>query len=34
MAVSPSGAAWILHSGPADRLHRVLRFDLRAGGAR
>jgi DNA-binding helix-hairpin-helix protein with protein kinase domain len=34
MAVSPSGAAWILHSGPAERLHRVLRFDLRAGGAR
>lgn len=34
MAIGPSGAAWVLHSGPADRLHRVLRFDLRAGGSR
>jgi DNA-binding helix-hairpin-helix protein with protein kinase domain len=34
MALGPSGAAWVLHSGPSDRLHRVLRFDLRAGGGR
>jgi hypothetical protein len=34
MAVGPSGAAWILHSGAADRLHRVLRFDVRVVGAR
>jgi hypothetical protein len=34
IAVGPSGASWLLHTGPPDRLHRVLRFDLLAGGAR
>lgn len=32
IAARPSGAAWLLHAGPPDRLHRVIRFDLRAEG--
>jgi DNA-binding helix-hairpin-helix protein with protein kinase domain len=32
IAVGPPGAAWKLHAGPADRPHRVLRFDLLARG--
>jgi hypothetical protein len=34
ISLGPAGAAWLLHAGPTDRLHRVLRFDLRAGGGR
>jgi hypothetical protein len=34
ITLGPAGAAWLLHAGPTDRLHRVLRFDLRAGGGR
>lgn len=34
VAIGDAGAAWVVHSGPQDRLHRVIRFDLRPGGAR
>lgn len=34
IAVGPSGAAWVLHAGPPERLHRMIRFDLRAGDER
>ena len=31
LAIRDSGAAWLVHAGPGDRLHRVIRFDLRHG---
>jgi DNA-binding helix-hairpin-helix protein with protein kinase domain len=34
IAVGPSGTSWILHAGPPEQLHRVVRFDVRAGGDR
>lgn len=34
VAVGDTGAAWVVHGGPQDRLHRVIRFDLRRGGNR
>lgn len=29
LAIRDSRAAWLVHAGPEDRLHRVIRFDLR-----
>ena len=29
-----SGAAWLVHTGPAERLHRIVRFDLQRGSSR
>ena len=34
IAIGGTGAAWMVHAGPADGLHRVIRFDLRQGSAR
>lgn len=34
VAVGDAGADWTVHAGPQDRLHRVIRFDLRRGGKR
>ncbi|RMG19789.1 MAG: serine/threonine protein kinase [Deltaproteobacteria bacterium] len=34
VTVGDTGAAWVVHSGPPDQLHRVIRFDLRRGGNR
>lgn len=34
VAISDTGIACLIHCGPKDRLHRVIRFDLRPGGAR
>ena len=31
IAIGGAGPAWMVHAGPADRLHRVIRFDLRRG---
>ena len=33
LAIRDSGAAWLVHAGPEDRLHRVIRFDLRQGNS-
>ena len=34
MAIKGASASWLVHAGPDDRLHRVIRFDLRPGVAR
>ena len=34
IALSSSGATWLLRMGSSERRHRVVRFDLRPGGAR
>lgn len=34
MTIGSAGAAWLVHAGSPDRLHRVIRFDLRRGSAR
>ena len=34
MAMRGTGAAWVVHTGPVDRLHRVIRFRLQRGTAR
>lgn len=34
MAIGGTGAAWLVHAGSPDRLHRVIRFDLQRGSAR
>ena len=34
LALRDSRAAWLVHAGPEDRLHRVIRFDLRRGSPR
>ena len=34
IALGGAGAAWRVHAGPADGLHRVICFDLRQGSAR
>ena len=34
LALRDTPAAWQVHAGPKDRLHRVIRFDLRPGGSR
>ena len=34
LAIRSPEAEWIVHTGPADRLHRVIRFDFRQGCAR
>ena len=34
IAIGGAGATWMVHAGPADGLHRVIRFDLRQGSAR
>ncbi len=34
IAISGAGATWMVHAGPADGLHRVIRFDLSQGTAR
>lgn len=34
LAMGRSGVPWLLHAGSADRLHRVIRFDLHGGGDR
>ena len=31
LAIKDSRTAWLVHTGPEDRLHRVIRFDLRQG---
>ena len=31
LAIRDSRAAWLIHAGPKDRLHRVIRFDLQPG---
>ena len=34
LAIPGSHAAWLVHAGPEDRLHRVIRFELREGSPR
>ena len=34
LAIRDSRAAWLVHAGPEERLHRVIRFDLRPGSPR
>ena len=33
LAIRDACASWLVHAGPDDRLHRVIRFDLRQGAA-
>ena len=33
LSIRGASASWLVHTGPDDRLHRVIRFDLRQGGA-
>ena len=34
LAIRGASASWLVHTGPDDRLHRVIRFDLRQGVGR
>lgn len=34
LSIREARAAWLVHAGPEDRLHRVIRFDLRQGSSR
>ena len=34
LAISDLRTGWLVHAGPDDRLHRVIRFDLRRGASR
>ena len=34
LSIRGESASWLVHAGPDDRLHRVIRFDFRQGVAR